>query len=130
MVRRFGREATPQISVVAAGLDLGLNPKANRNFVGRAALLRQRKSSPAARIRGFSIDLAQPGVFANAPVLCKGRPAGHITSGAFIPSAGKVIVLALVKSFGEDASYDAVILGRELALRPYGIPMKGLSTRL
>jgi glycine/D-amino acid oxidase-like deaminating enzyme/glycine cleavage system aminomethyltransferase T len=116
---RFGCEATPEISVVAGGLDGALDPAANRSFIGRGALLRQRKGPLAVRIRAFSLDLAEPGMFANAPVLCKGRSAGHITSGAFIPSLDCVIVLALVRSFGEDPPYDAVILGREHALRPY-----------
>jgi glycine cleavage system aminomethyltransferase T len=116
---RFGYEATPQISAVAVGLDSGLDPQVHRGFIGRGALLRQRQQRTPAKIRAFSLEMDGAGTYANAPVLCKGRLAGHVTRGAFIPSLGKVIVLALVKSFGEDASYCAVVLGRELALRPY-----------
>jgi glycine/D-amino acid oxidase-like deaminating enzyme/glycine cleavage system aminomethyltransferase T len=115
---RFGIEATPQISAVAAGLDAGLDPEANRGFIGRGALLRQRKSRPPAEIRAFTLDLAEAGVYANAPVLAGRRLAGHVTGGAYLPALGKAAVLALVRRFAGEESYRAVILGRELALTP------------
>ena len=64
----------------------------------------------------------RPGIYANAPVLWKRRPAGHITGGAVIPSLGKAVVLALVKPFGEDAPYRSVVIGEELELTPYAPP--------
>ncbi|HSY87988.1 MAG TPA: FAD-dependent oxidoreductase [Verrucomicrobiae bacterium] len=119
---RFGIEATPQLSAVAAGLDAGLDPAGNRGFIGRGALLRQRKTRPPLALRAFTLDLTEPGVYANAPVLWKRRPAGHITGGAVIPSLGKAVVLALIKSFGEDIPYRGVVLGQELPLTPYAPP--------
>ena len=119
---RFGIEATPQLSGVAAGLDAGLDADGNRGFIGRGALLRQRKTRPPAEIRAFTLDLTEPGVYANAPVLCKHRPAGHITGGAVIPSLGKAVVLALVKRHGAEAPYRSVIMGQELPLTPYAPP--------
>jgi glycine cleavage system aminomethyltransferase T len=119
---RFGIEATPQLSAVTAGLDAGLDPAGNRGFIGRGALLRQRKTRPPLALRAFTLDLTEPGVYANAPVLWKRRPAGHITGGAVIPSLGKAVVLALIKSFGEDTPYRGVVLGQELPLTPYAPP--------
>ncbi len=116
---RFGSEATPQLGAVAAGLDSGLDVEGNRGFIGRGAVLRQRRKPPASAIRAFSLDHAEPGVFASAPVLWKGRLAGHVTSGAFLPALGRTVALALVRRFGEDAPYRAVILGRDYPLTPY-----------
>jgi 4-methylaminobutanoate oxidase (formaldehyde-forming) len=113
---RFGIEATPQISVVATGLDAGLDPEANRGFIGRGAVLRQRKTRPASEIRAFTLDLAEPGVYANAPVLAGRRLAGHVTGGAYMPSLEKAVVLALVRR--TKTPLRAVILGQELALTP------------
>ena len=107
---------------MTAGLDAGLDPAGNRGFIGRGALLRQRKTRPPLALRAFTLDLTEPGVYANAPVLWKRRPAGHITGGAVIPSLGKAVVLALIKSFGEDTPYRGVVLGQELPLTPYAPP--------
>jgi 4-methylaminobutanoate oxidase (formaldehyde-forming) len=119
---RFGIEATPQLSAVTARLDAGLDPLGNRGFIGRGALLRQRKTRPPLELRAFTLDMTEPGVYANAPVLWKRRPAGHITGGAVIPSLGKAVVLALIKRFGEDTPYRGVVLGQELPLTPYTPP--------
>lgn len=115
---RFGIEATPEISAVAAGLAGALDPQGNRGFIGRGAVLRQRKSRPQSEIRAFTLDLDEAGVYTNAPVLAGRRVAGHITGGAYLPSLGKAAVLALVRRVGGEPSYRAVILGRELALTP------------
>jgi glycine/D-amino acid oxidase-like deaminating enzyme/glycine cleavage system aminomethyltransferase T len=119
---RFGIEATPQLSAVAAGLDGGLDATGNRGFIGRGAVLRQRKTRPPLELRAFTLDLTEAGVYANAPVLSKRRLAGHITGGAVIPSLAKAVVLALVKRFGDDTSYRGVVLGQELPLTPYTPP--------
>jgi glycine cleavage system aminomethyltransferase T len=119
---RFGIEATPQLSAVAAGLDHGLDPTGNRSFIGRGALLRQRKTRPPLALRVFTVDRTEAGVYANAPVLWKRRPAGHITGGAVIPSLGKAVVLALVRPFGEAAPYRSVVMGEELELTSYAPP--------
>jgi glycine/D-amino acid oxidase-like deaminating enzyme/glycine cleavage system aminomethyltransferase T len=118
-VRRFGPEVSPNLSVVATGLDAGIDAEGNRGFIGRSALLRQRRKAPAQEIRAFTLELGEPGVYANAPVLSKRRAAGHITTGAFVPALGKVAVLALVTRFRQDAPYHTVILGRDLPLAPY-----------
>ena len=73
-------------------------------------------------LRAFTLDRTDAGIYANAPVLWKRRPAGHITGGAVIPSLGKAVVLALVKRFGEEAPYRSVIMGEELAMSPYAPP--------
>ena len=77
------------------------------------------QDAPGQELRAFTLDLAEAGVYAQAPVLWKDRPAGHITSGAFIPALGKVVVMALVRRFGEAAGFRAVIMGREIPLNPY-----------
>ena len=84
--------------------------------------MRHRRKRPATGIGCFSLDIAEAGSFAHAPILWKRRAAGHVTSGAFIPSLGKVVLLALVRRFGEDSPYRAVIGGQEHALAPYAPP--------
>jgi glycine/D-amino acid oxidase-like deaminating enzyme/glycine cleavage system aminomethyltransferase T len=115
--RRFGTEANPQISAVAAGIDASLDLDANRAFIGRAAVARERRRPPARQIRAFTLACRADQTLTHAPVLRQGRPAGYVTNAAHRASQGKAVLLALVERAGE-GDFSAVVGGETLLLRP------------
>ena len=115
--RRFGSEANPQISAVAAGIDASLDLDANRAFIGRAAVARERRRPPARQIRAFTLACRADQTLTHAPVLRQGRPAGYVTNAAHRASQGEAVLLALVERAGE-GDFSAVVGGETLLLRP------------
>jgi 4-methylaminobutanoate oxidase (formaldehyde-forming) len=112
-VRRFGSEANPQLSAVAAGIDGALDLDGNRSFIGRDAVARERRSPPPRRIRAFTLAGPAAGL-GRAPVVRQGRPVGYVTSAAACAVRGETALLALVD--GGDADYGAIVDGRTLPL--------------
>jgi 4-methylaminobutanoate oxidase (formaldehyde-forming) len=113
-VRRFGSEANPQISAVAAGIDGALDLDGNRNFIGRDAVARERPHPPPQRIRAFSLATDAAGL-RHAPVVRHGRTVGHVTSAAACAVGGETALLALVE--GGDADCSVIADGQTLPLR-------------
>ena len=112
-VRRFGSDVNPQISAVAAGIDGVLDLDGNRTFIGRAAVVRERRDPPPRRIRAFT--LASDAADLNrAPVLRQKRPAGYVTSTAACAVRGETALLALVD--GGDGDYGVIADGQTLPL--------------
>jgi aminomethyltransferase len=70
---------------------------AQRDFIGRSALLAERQAG--SRLRQLGLVLADKGILRNQQkVLVDGQPLGIITSGSFSPTLGQSIALALVPS--------------------------------
>jgi glycine/D-amino acid oxidase-like deaminating enzyme/glycine cleavage system aminomethyltransferase T len=112
-VRRFGSEANPQISAVAAGIDGALDLDGNRGFIGRAAVVRERCSPPLRQIRAFTLAGDAPGLN-RAPVVRQGRAVGYVTSAAACAVRGETALLALVE--GGDGDYGVIAGGQTLPL--------------
>jgi 4-methylaminobutanoate oxidase (formaldehyde-forming) len=94
--RAFGRELTPEVSPVAAGLTFACKLKGDVDFVGRAALEAERATGPARRI--VSLIGGDPTAFlwGGELVLRDGVPAGQVTSATFGAAVGASVGLALV----------------------------------
>lgn len=94
--RAFGRELTPEVSPVAAGLTFACKLKGDVDFVGRAALEAERATGPARRV--VSLVAGDPAAFlwGGELVLRDGVPAGQVTSAAFGAAVGASVGLALV----------------------------------
>jgi 4-methylaminobutanoate oxidase (formaldehyde-forming) len=112
-VRRFGSDVNPQISAVAAGIDGVLDLDGNRSFIGRAAVVRERRDPPPRRIRAFTLASDAAGLN-RAPVLRQGRPVGYVTSTAACAVRGETALLALVD--GGDGDYGVIADGQTLPL--------------
>ena len=112
-VRRFGNDANPQISAVAAGIDGALDLDSNRDFIGRDAVARERRHPPPRRIRAFTLAGSASGL-SRAPVLRQGRPVGYVTSAAACAVRGETALLALVE--GGDGDYGVIADGQTLPL--------------
>ncbi len=69
------------------------------DFIGRAALLRQKAAGPLTR-RLVHILLHDPGplLHGNEPILCDGRIVGYVRAGAFGPTLGASVGLGVVEN--------------------------------
>jgi len=112
-VRRFGSDASPQLSAVAAGIDGALDLDGNRDFIGRDAVERERRNPPAQRILAFALAGAASGL-RGAPVIRQGRAVGHVTSAAACAVRGETALLALVE--GGEGDYGVIADGQTLPL--------------
>ncbi len=121
-VPRFGREVTPFRSAVASGIDGGLDPAANAKFIGRAALLRDRRRPPKAAIRLFILPGAEPLSLANAPVVSGDKTVGHVTSAAAILAMGRSLAFCLVEQSEAKTGYHVIADGRSIPIEPYAAP--------
>ncbi|HWA43565.1 MAG TPA: FAD-dependent oxidoreductase [Hypericibacter adhaerens] len=118
-IPQFGAEASPQISVVAAGLDRLLDVEGNRGFIGRTAVIRDRKRQKGREVRSFSAAVTAPSIFASAPVLHRKRLVGFVTSGAVIPSLGKAMLMGLVDRKADPGGCQMLMQGEYYPLTPW-----------
>jgi len=123
--RAFGRELTPEIGPVEAGLTFACKLGTDLDFVGRAALEERRASGPARRV--VSVTVEDPAAYAwgGELVLRDGEPVGQVTSVAWGATAGRLVGLALVgdRSAGT-ATRDWLRSGRwELDLLGRAVPL-------
>jgi len=87
---------------------------ADRDFVGRAALERQRETGVQRKMVGLVLE--ERGVLRPHQAVVDGDLRGEITSGTFSPTVGQSIAFALVPSgFGERCH--AEVRGKQLAAR-------------
>jgi 4-methylaminobutanoate oxidase (formaldehyde-forming) len=118
-VPQFGAEASPQIAAVAAGLDRWLDVEGNHGFIGRTAVIRDRKRQKGREVRAFTAAIAAPSIFASAPVLQRNRLVGYVTSGAVIPTLGKAMLMGLVDRKADPQACQVLLQGEKHPLTPW-----------
>ena len=111
----YGNELGEEINPLEAGL--GWAVKLDKGpFVGRDAIAAMRDAGPPRRTVGFKLVERGGSPRAHYEVRQDGRPVGHVTSGAFSPTLGENIGLALVER-------DAAGVGRPLEVMVRGRPI-------
>ena len=104
------------VSPLVSGLSwtVGWSPE-ERNFIGRAALERERAAGPGEKFVGLLLE--DKGVLRNHQrVVVEGAGDGEITSGSFSPTLGRSIALARVPArTGERCQVE--VRGKLLAAR-------------
>ena len=112
----YGTDMDESVSPLVSGLSwtVAWTP-AERNFIGRAALEREREAGPAAKFVGLLLE--DKGVLRNhQKVVVEGCADGEITSGGFSPTIGRSIALARVPAqTGERCQVE--VRGKLLAAR-------------
>ena len=102
--RAFGRELTPDLTPVEAGLLFATALKGDKDFLGRAALEAHRarlgEGGPRRRIVSFVVEDPEPMLWGGELVLRDGSPAGQVTSAAWGETVGASVGLALLRSNG------------------------------
>lgn len=111
----YGHELSAEISPLEAGLARFVS-LAKDDFIGRAALARQKTEGVSRKLIGF--EMLDRGVArAGYPVLKNGSKVGFVTSGSVAPSLGKNLGMALVAS-------EVGIIGTELEIEIREKPIK------
>jgi 4-methylaminobutanoate oxidase (formaldehyde-forming) len=104
--RAFGRDLTPDLTPVEAGLlfatVLGARSAGDKDFLGRAALAahrdRLREPGPRRRLVSFVLGDREPIVWGGELLLRDGSPAGQVTSAAYGGTVGASVGLALLRA--------------------------------
>ena len=91
----WAREYRPIYTPAEAGLDRFVASD-KPDFVGRAAVLREREHGPARRLVTFVVDAADADAIGDEPVWHDGVVVGWITSGGYGHCVGKSIALGYV----------------------------------
>jgi glycine cleavage system aminomethyltransferase T len=87
---------------------------------------------PEQRITAFLTAEPLRGRFGLEPILLDGRPAGYVTSGAYVPALGAVVLLARIERAAESGALRAALNGtggRAAALCAAGCRRRGAGVR-
>ncbi|MDH5395213.1 MAG: glycine cleavage system aminomethyltransferase GcvT [Gammaproteobacteria bacterium] len=117
----YGSDMDETISPLEAGLNwtVAWEP-ADRDFIGRAAIEKQKAAGPARKLVGLVLE--GKGVLRNHQVvIVNGKEAGEVTSGSFSPTLGQAIAFARVPAdIGETCQID--IRGKHMDARVVKYP--------
>lgn len=124
--RAFGRELTPEVSPVEAGLTFTCKLGTDVDFLGRAAVEAAKGAGPARRLVSFVLADPDEMVWGGELLVRDGEPCGQATSGAWGATVGAGVGLAWVHApAGEVAdaafvgagSYELDVAGRRVPVR-------------
>ncbi len=96
--RAFGRELTPDVDPVEAGLSFTCKLRTDVDFLGRAAVERAKAAGPARRLVSFAVTDPDVMVWGGELLVRDGVPAGHATSGTWAATLGCGVGLAWVNA--------------------------------
>jgi len=123
----YGHELEEDITPLEAGIGWAVKLKKD-NFVGRAALVRQKKEGIPRRI--VCLEMTGRGIARQgARVLCGGEDIGLVTSGTFSPTLKKPLAMALVDSVFPTGDMAVDIRGRAIACRIVSFPFLSARTK-
>lgn len=115
----YGQDMDETVTPFESGLAWTVAMKDEREFIGRAALEKQKADGVPRRLVGLVLD--GKGVLRHGQKVLTGAGEGEILSGSFSPTLEKAIALARVPAeSGEDLRVD--IRGREFEVRRAGPP--------
>jgi aminomethyltransferase len=123
----YGHELEEDVTPLEAGIGWAVKLKKDE-FVGRSALLKQKKEGVPRRIVCLEVvgrGIARQG----ARVLCEGQEVGMVTSGTFSPTLKKPLAMALVEATVPDGELAVDIRGREVACRIVSFPFLSARTK-
>ena len=111
----YGQDMTEEISPLEAGLTwtVAFDP-AERDFIGRAALEKQKAAGPANKLVGLILE--DRGVLRSHQRVITEQGDGETTSGSFSPTLGKAIALARIPAAASEHC-QVEIRGKQLAAR-------------
>jgi glycine cleavage system T protein (aminomethyltransferase) len=115
----YGQDMDEDITPWEAGLAWTVSLDDGRDFIGRAALEKQKSQGVPREMIG--VVLEDKGVLRHGQRVLTGKGEGEILSGIFSPTLGKSIAFARVPADAR-GNLRVDIRGRELALRPVKYP--------
>ncbi|MGG7646268.1 GcvT family protein [Rhodovulum sp. YNF3179] len=126
--RFFGawmHEFSPDYTPAETGLDRFVRHDKDADFIGKAAMLRDRDAGPARRLCAFAVEAADADVVAYEPIWLDGRVVGFCTSGGYSHHAGVSVAQGFVPSdrITEDLEVEIEILGDRRRARRLTTPL-------
>ncbi|WP_109509440.1 GcvT family protein [Nocardioides speluncae] len=123
--RAFGRELTPELTPVDAGLTFATKLGTEIDFLGRKALLAQRarlrEGGPRRRVVSLVVEDPAPMLWGGELVLLDGHAVGQVTSAAWGETVGSCVGLALIR-------HDAPITADWLGTGGFEVDVAGVRT--
>ena len=92
--RAWGHELSTEETPLEAGLGFAIDW--NKNFIGRDALIRQKKDGIRKRLLSFVLQESSASLWGNEPIICNGKIVGHTTSAAFSSTLGFPVAIGYV----------------------------------
>jgi glycine cleavage system aminomethyltransferase T len=117
--RAWGAELGPDETPWEAGLAFAVKLDKSVDFIGRAALLRQRDAGIAKRLLVFSFHDPDAFAWGGEPILMDGRSVGELTSAGFSRKHGRVLAMGYVRTAAPVA--DAALLSARYEIDVAGI---------
>ncbi|MDE2296238.1 MAG: FAD-dependent oxidoreductase [Gammaproteobacteria bacterium] len=105
--RHWGHDITDEETPLEAGLGFAVKFDKPGGFVGRDALLEQRRAGLRRRLVQFKLDSPEPLVYHNEPIWRGDALVGHVRSGMFAHTLGAAVGLGYVSS-PDGAPFDSV----------------------
>lgn len=126
--RAFGRELTPDVTPVEAGLLFATALKGDKDFLGRDALVKHRerlaRGGPRRRLVSFVVDDPGPMLWGGELVLRDGAPVGQVTSAAWGETVWASVGLAQLRHDGPvtsewlaEGGFESDVGGRRCGVR-------------
>jgi aminomethyltransferase len=115
----YGQDMDESVSPLEAGLSWTVAFDEGRDFIGRAALEKQKAAGVPRQTIGLVMD--DKGVLRHGQTVFTGNGEGEILSGTFSPTLGKSIALARVPA-GDPGAVEVDIRGKRFPLRVVKYP--------
>jgi len=106
--RHWSGDITPDDTPYEAGLGFAVSLKKD-DFIGKAALLKQKEEGIKRKLVIFTIDDPEPLIYHDEPVYCNGKIVGENTHGSYSHVSGRAIGMFYVGN--EDGISDEWIMG-------------------
>jgi glycine cleavage system aminomethyltransferase T len=98
--RAWGHDLAPDVTPLEAGLGFAVAFDKEPRFVGRDALLRQRREGLSRRMALFALDDPEPVLYGGELILRDGEPVGDLRSAAYGFTLGRGVGLGFVERDG------------------------------
>ncbi|MEE2702419.1 MAG: FAD-dependent oxidoreductase [Myxococcota bacterium] len=96
--RHWGHDICTDDTPLEAGLGFAVSFDKPGGFLGREALLAQRRRPPARRLVQFALEDPEPLLYHDEPIWRDGELVGHTTSGMFGHTLGRSVALGYLNS--------------------------------
>ena len=109
--RAFGAELGPDETPLQAGLMHAVKLDKASEFIGRAAILREREAGPPKRLGMFTLDDGQAFPWGGEPIVRDGKMVGELTSVGYSDRLGRMVAMGYVRA-GGPTSREFLLSGR------------------
>jgi 4-methylaminobutanoate oxidase (formaldehyde-forming) len=121
--RAWGAELSPDETPLEAGLAAAVAFDKGVDFIGRAALVRQRERGVSKRLVQLTLDDPAAFPWGGEPILMDGRAVGEVTSAGYSRRFGRAVAFGYARSPQPDAALeDAALRSARFAIDIAGTP--------